>query len=219
MTRLHIFADESGNFDFTNGPGASKYFLITSVTFFDDFATCGELERLRYELAWDGIGHPGPFHAHSDKQVIRDRVFSLMAPHDFRVDATLLEKRKTQPHLRVSDERFYKYAWYYHLRHVAPQICGPNDEILIASASIGTRKKQGAYHAGVKDVISQTVPALTVRSAQWPADCDPGLQIADYCSWAIQRKWESNDQRSYSLIQTKIKSEFDLFARGTVTFY
>ena len=219
MTRLHIFADESGNFDFSNQLGATKYFAITSVTFFDDFATCGELEQLRYDLAWDGIKHPGPFHATTDKQAIRDRVFDVLAPHDFRIDATLLDKRKTQPHLRVSDERFYKYAWYYHLKYVAPQICGTGDEILIIAATIGTRKKQDAFHAGVKDVISQTVPAVKVQSAHWPASCDPGLQIADYCSWAIQRKWESSDQRSYSIIQSKIRSEFDLFARGPTTFY
>ena len=26
--RTHIYADESGNFDFTNGPGASRYFIL-----------------------------------------------------------------------------------------------------------------------------------------------------------------------------------------------
>ena len=48
---------------------------------------------------------------------------------------------------------------------------------------------------------------------------DPCLQIADYCCWAIQRKWESGDDRSYVLIKDKIQSDFNAFARGKTVYY
>lgn len=67
--------------------------------------------------------------------------------------------------------------------------------------------------------MNQVSPSLTARTAQWPADADTGLQIADYCSWAIQRKWERNDDRSYALVQDKIYSEFDVFSGGTTQYY
>ena len=45
------------------------------------------------------------------------------------------------------------------------------------------------------------------------------LQVADYCAWAIYRKWANNDMRSYALIQARIRNEFDIFERGNVNYY
>ena len=44
-------------------------------------------------------------------------------------------------------------------------------------------------------------------------------QIADYCCWAIYRKWEKGDLRSHDLIKNKIRSEFDMFAKGNIKYY
>ena len=55
--------------------------------------------------------------------------------------------------------------------------------------------------------------------AFWPSNSDPCLQIADYCTWAIQRKWEKNDSRSYDLIKDKIVSEYDIFRFGSTYYY
>ncbi len=35
-------------------------------------------------------------------------------------------------------------------------------------------------------------------------------QAVDYFGWAIYRKWDSEDKRSYQLIKKQIKSEFAL---------
>ncbi len=50
---------------------------------------------------------------------------------------------------------------------------------------------------------------------------DPLLWVADYCAWAIQKKWESNgeERRSFDLIQKKVATEFDLFKPGGEHFY
>jgi len=45
--RTHIYADESGNFDFTNGPGASRYFILASVATTDHAAETALLELRR----------------------------------------------------------------------------------------------------------------------------------------------------------------------------
>jgi hypothetical protein len=53
----------------------------------------------------------------------------------------------------------------------------------------------------------------------WSDQPDPCLQVADYATWAIQRKHEKNDARSYNLIKDKIASEFQPFRVGTTTYY
>ena len=65
----------------------------------------------------------------------------------------------------------------------------------------------------------------TVNPKAWAATfclaaTDPCVQIADYCAWAIQRKWEhKKDERSYDLIKDRITYEFDLWAHGTQHYY
>lgn len=212
-----MFGDEAGNLDFRVGQGASKYFVIGTVTV-GDCAAGDQLMALRRELAWQGIALESTFHASEDQQLVRDEVFRLLATCNLRIDTTILEKRKTQPHLQ-DKERFYKFAWYYHFKYVAPYIAAARDELLVVAASIGTKKRRKGIRIGIEDVVWQSARTGTWQVAFWPAESDPCLQIADYCTWAIQRKWEGGDDRSYKIIQSMIHSEYDLFSSGTTTYY
>lgn len=219
MARVHVFADESGNFDFSSSSGASRFFILATVTFFDDRQACADLESLRYDLAWRGIDHPGPFHATEDLQLIRDEVFRCLGPHAFRIDATILEKNKARPELRASDRSFYRFAWWMHMKYVSPEVAQQNDELLVIAASIGTRQRRVAFRDAVHEVMTQITPTVRTRTAAWRDDADTGLQVADYCAWALKRKWEDGDLRSYDLIRDRIRSEFDVFRRGTTRYY
>jgi Protein of unknown function (DUF3800) len=218
MARKYIFADESGNFDFSRKPGASRYFILTPVSA-SDCSMGDALLALRRDLAWRGVGLGTEFHATEDEQKIRDEVFGVIANLSLRVDATILEKAKAESQVRGSDERFYQTAWFFHLRHVAKQAASSNDEMLVVGASLGTKKKKEVFHDAVADVVGQVAPMLNYRTAFWSAASEPCLQVADYCSWAIQRKWERNDLRSYALIQKHITTEFDLWRGGRTLYY
>jgi hypothetical protein len=219
MPRVLVFADENGNFDFSRKQGASKYFILTTVTV-ADCASGSSVLDLRRELAWQGHGLDREFHATTDPQLIRDAVFASLAPLPFRIDCTIIEKAKAQPHLRSSDDRFYQYAWFYHMRYLAPRILRANDELLVVSASVGVKKQRGIFHAAVRDVVQQVAPGgIPHRVAFWSAQSEPCLQVADYCAWAVQRKWEGGDPRSYDLVKGKIRSEFEIFRLGRVTYY
>ena len=168
MARVHVFADESGNFDFSTNEGATRFFILTTVTFFEDRQACHELENLRYALAWEGAENFDLLRASEDKQAVRDRVFQVLDPHGFRVDSTIMEKRKSQPQLRTSAERFYQYAWFYHMKRVVPHIAAGVTELMVVAASIGVKGRRDAYHRGVRDVMEQVAP-VSVRTAHWPA--------------------------------------------------
>lgn len=208
MARVHLFADESGNLDFS-GRG-SRYFVLTSVAV-DGFAVGDALLALRRDMGWRGIPLAGAFHATTATQAVRDEVFATLANYPFRVDATILEKAHAYPHLRNDEVRFYKTAWYLHMRYVAPTIASATDELFVVGASLGTRKQYTLFCEAIVDVVQQTATGAVYRAAAWAADCEPCLQVADYCSWAIQRKWERNDARSYTLIKPKLATEYKAF--------
>ena len=217
MADRYVFADEAGNFDFSLNQGASRYFVLATVTL-DNCQLGKDLIDLRRSLAWDGIYLDRVFHATQDEQAIRDQVFHLLTGADFRVDATVLEKRKAQPHLQT-DTALYKMAWYLHFKYVAPRVVKSRNRLLVTAATLGTKKRRGIFHGAVDDVVFQVSPTLTHRVAFWPYESDACLQVADYCTWAIQRKWEGSDTRSHALIASKIKSEFDVFGTGTTYYY
>lgn len=220
MARVYVFGDEAGNFDFARKQGASLYFMIGTITIGSTDAG-DELLRLHRELAWQGVGLESAFHASTDKQVVRDQVFGVIQQMAFRFDATILEKPKAQPPLAADEDRFYKQAWYLHFKFVAPKVLDEHDELLVVAASMGTRKRKKAMRAALEDVVWQSAwqRTLDYQVAFWPAESDPCLQVADYCTWALQRKYESGDLRSYDLIKEKIKSEFLPFERGTKSYY
>jgi hypothetical protein len=215
LVRKYVFVDEAGNFDFS--PKGSNYFILTSVTL-DGFVAGDELLGLRRSLAWNGIELTNSFHAAEETQAVRNQVFDVLSRHDFQVDSTIFEKRKTQPHLQ-SEDALYPFAWFFHMKHVAPCVANHDDELMVVGASFATKKKRKVFADAVARVMRETAKCAEVRTACWAAGTDRCLQIADYCSWAIQRKWEQNDLRSHVLITSKIRSEYPIFQLGKTRYY
>jgi hypothetical protein len=154
-----------------------------------------------------------------DRQEIRNLVFKLLEAHEFRVDATILDKTKTLPRLAQDRLRFYKQAWYLHFQYVGPRVVGPEDDLLVVASALQVNRKKAVLGHAVRDVVGQIVEARSYQTAFWPAQADPCLQVADYVTWAIQRKHERGDSRSYELIRSKIASEFQPFRIGSTTYY
>jgi hypothetical protein len=219
MVRKHVFADEAGNFDFSKKVGASRYFILTTVS----MDTCGSgdaLAALRRQLTWDGHDVSNGFHATDDSHDVRMAVFNELATHDIRVDTVILDKPKAQPQTHYSESQFYKYAWFYHFKYVAPRLgLATSDELFVVGAAIETKKKRLAFHRAIQDVVAQVAPVSAVNTAFWPAVGEPCLQVADYCAWAMQRKWERGDDTWYQMIKPKVRSEFDLWRAGRTTYY
>jgi hypothetical protein len=223
MSNAYVFADEAGCFTFKRRhpdrkDGPSDYFILTTVTALD-WSISDDLLRVRRSLALNGEPERDKLHATADLQEVRNEVFSIIAKQEFRIDSTILKKSKAQPQTRTSDAKFYQTAWYFHWKHVGPVISKTCDKMLITAAALGHKKTRSAFKAGVNNPIQQVLPRDRWAVAFHDSCKDPLLWVADYCCWAIQKKWESKDSRSYDLIKDKIKTEYDLFAPGLMEFY
>jgi hypothetical protein len=219
--RRFVFADEAGDFEFSKKPNASKYFIVCALKA-DSCELGHDLLKLRRELLWDGVHIPDYFHASEDKQFVRDRVFQVLNSHEFEIYAQVLEKSKAQPKIRGTKHRFYQYAWFYLFKNTMPKIIqSANDQLMVTTASIGVKKGQADFSAAVVDVLQQTqrVDAGSWRTTFCSSASDPCLQAVDYCTWAIQRRWERSDARSYDLIKHKIKYEYETWRHSTQHHY
>lgn len=135
--RKYVYADEAGCFAFIRNPRASKYYIICTVEI-ENPALGASLLELRRELIWADLPVLEYFHATEDKQIVRDAVFDLIRTSSIKIGATILEKSKAQPQVKITEARFYKHGWYFHLSGVAPKLAlSKNDEVLFTTASIG----------------------------------------------------------------------------------
>jgi hypothetical protein len=219
MRRIHVFGDEAGDFVFEPPrEGVSRFFILGTITM-DECGIGDQLLALRREIAWGGLILDG-FHATTDKQWVRNKVFDVIAKCDgLRFDATILDKSKTIEKYRSDPIQFYKLAWYQHFKYVAPRIANVDDQLLVVASSVMINRKKKAVKEAVQSVVTQVAPTLDFHSAFLPALCDPCLQVADYCTWAIQRKYEQlEDHRSHELIRHLIHSEWQPFRNGTAHF-
>ena len=90
---------------------------------------------------------------------------------------------------------------------------------MVVASKVLINKKKAAVYRAVRDVVLQATPTTMFQTIFASAVSDPCLQVADYMAWAVQRKYERDDTRSYDLVRSKIATEFQPFRAGTPVHY
>lgn len=228
---LFLFLDESGNLDFSR-KGTRYWSLTAFCTFHPSQGKEGFLDLL-YSLADEGKGVPH-FHATEDRQAVRDEVFNLIRGLEdgHEVHSVIAEKRKAGRSLyrstvlrrgkrvEISDEsRFYEVVCKALLTYVfrCPRFAHAKHVVIVLSSIFTKERHQNIKSALIRGLTQRTTIPFQIYFQE--NRCDLNCQIADYCGWAIARKWELRDERSYNLIRGRIRNEFDIFERGLSTYY
>lgn len=203
---LYIFLDEGGNFDFSKN--GTRFFVVTSLAKERPFEAYKELAELKYDLVEQGV-HIESFHATEDKQAVRDKVFDIIERHldGIRVDSVIVEKCKTDPALQ-EPVRFYSKMVGYLLRYVLGKFnLSDYREVLVFTDSMPVERLKNAMQKAIKEVLSEMLPPTAqYRLFHHESKACLDLQIVDYCNWAIYRKHDRDDSRSYSKIERAVKS-------------
>ncbi|WP_221031575.1 DUF3800 domain-containing protein [Actomonas aquatica] len=216
---LYIFLDEAGNLDFS--PKGTKYFQLAALTKERPFHAYKELTELKYDLVELGTNLEY-FHASENAQPVRNRVFDIIRRNleGVRIDVLVVEKRKTGPALQPV-ERFYPQMLGYLLRYILEQ----HDlqrfrEVIVITDALPLKKKKAAIEKAIRQTLAKMLPAnARYRVLHHESKSNLDLQIADYCNWALFRKWKDGDLRSYNVIAPAVRSEFDIFRTGTTLYY
>lgn len=203
---LYIFLDEGGNFDFS--PKGTRYFSLSCVTTTRQFAINSELESYKYDCIEYGLQQEY-FHCTDDNNHVRNKVFAIIANNldDIRIDSLLVEKKELHIALR-EPKHFYPFMLGSLISHIIKQnnIIEYN-EIVVITDNLPQNKKREAIEKSIKMILSKVLIPVPYRIYHHASKSHYGLQIADYCNWAIFRKWERGDVSYYTKIQSSIYSE------------
>jgi hypothetical protein len=221
---LYLFVDESGNFDFT--PSGTRYFILTVLSTVNPFDIGSPFLKLRYDLlpnyaCGSSMEEQGFFHASEDTQEVRNNVFSILSQisHPMRVDSVIAQKNKANPKFYRQPLEFYKVLGEVLLKYSFNRAEWQDYEhVVVVFSSLFDKKKRGILKQAFKSLIKQYAKvtfALYFHNSKF----DLCNQATDYFGWAIYRKWESGDERSYGLVRDLIKSEFPIFNKGMSEYY
>jgi len=196
---LYIFLDESGNFDFSNSPGATEWFHLTSLSTTNPEKGLVEFYRAKHEFIISGQDIPC-FHASEDKQAVRDRT----------------------PNWRLQ-KIFYPKLLGYLLQYVFHPY-GMNaakfEHILVFLAKMQLPKgHREPMLASIKWFLKHNLGGVPFSLLLHSCDSHPYLQMVDYCCWAFHAKRERNEERPYQQIRHHVRSDFDIFASGYKDWY
>lgn len=133
-----------------------------------------------------------------------------MRSRDIKIDSVIAEKSKAHPAIQ-GDTEFYPRLLLYLMQGVISSV--QPDKAIVITDRMPVKHKRGIMEKAVKILLDQKLPG-NYLIAHHPSGSHYGLQIADYCCWAVFRKWERGDFAGYSLIRPMIKGEFDLFGDG-----
>jgi len=218
MSTLHVHIDESGDFNFSIH--GSKYYLFTAAWTYHPQELAHALISLRCELNKGGADL-SRFHASTDQQIHRNRVVNILATHhSWWFASIVIEKCKVNPVIR-QPETFYPKFLNSILLFIFRGNLKPNtSKVLIYTDRVPADAKKKIVSKSVTDLCKRTLGELPFCVMHHPSDSNAWLQVADYCSWSVCRKWENNDSRTYSVLKAHLlKTELDAMRIGDGTVY
>lgn len=227
MQPLYVFIDESGDFVFT--PKGSKYFVITAIITHNPNEALEQLTQLKSNLLTGEIFPElsqsyreenicNGFHATEDKQVVRDEVFKIISGMEYiKAHAIVVRKNKTNPAL-ISPEKFYPKMSSFLIDYIQKSYKFSKLCVMFNGSPID--KKKQAMLKGIKQEIERKGIDKEYYIYFPNSSTERMLDVADYVCWAIAKKWEREDERSYNIIKKFLGSEErDIFKNGDIEYY
>lgn len=104
----------------------------------------------------------------------------------------------------------------YLLGRVLPEELKANtNEVIVITDTIPVNRKRQAVEKSIRRAVRNQLPELKYRILHHQSRSHYGLQMADYCCWAIFRKWQKGESTWYDRIKPAMRGEFNVSRVGT----
>jgi len=210
----YIFLDESGDlgFNFKNKK-TSKIFVITCL-FSENKRPLEKIgKKTHLELRKKYKRKFGILHAVKEKPITRQRLLKRTALKNCAIMTIYLKKDKVYTRLQEEKAVLYNYVANILLDRIYSKKIVPFDKRIELIAS--RRETNKFLNQNFRNYLNnQTRNHYNIDfsvSIKTPSE-EKTLQVVDFVSWAIFRKYEYGDDSYYNLIKDKIKEENPLFS-------
>jgi hypothetical protein len=201
-------------------PRGSKYYIFCVTWTYDPQPLAHALTALRYQLNKNG-DDICRFHAMVDGPR-RNQVFAVLQAHSgWNFNAIIVEKRKVNPSIYDPHVFYPKFASIPLKFVLGYRILPTTSSVMIYTDRLPIQNHKEAIKKTIKTSCRSVLGhAMPFHVFHHPGESNCWLQVADYCGWAITRKWERSDLGPVQMLQRFYSGdELDVMARGTTTYY
>ena len=208
----YIFMDESGDLGFHKEKKNSRYFIITFL-FIDNKKHLDKiakkifswLSKKSVKVSWWVL------HCNKEKPTTRIRLLSLCQKLDMHLMTIYLNKSKVYTNLQNEKHLLYNYVVNILLDRITTKKIIPTKHTIEFIASRReTSKLLNQNFLGYLQKNMASKPFTLDFHIKTPLQ-EKGLQIVDFCCWAIFQKYEKQEESYYNLIKPLIIEEKWLF--------
>lgn len=210
---MYLFMDESGclGFDF-NKKKTSKWFVVTFLFSSSKRPLEKIVKKVHGGLRKQLHKHSGVLHCNNEKPATRKHLLKLLNEKDCSIMAIYLNKRKVYTRLQDEKHVLYNYVTNILLDRIFSKCFVPETKkITLIASKRETNKFLNDNFAGYLNRKVNHEHNIELKVEIKTPAAEKSLQIVDFVSWAIFRKYEYGDDSYYNLIKEKILEENALF--------
>jgi hypothetical protein len=208
-----IFLDESGDLGFNPIKKNSEYFVITILATSNKKPIEKIAKKVHASLRKKvkKLGG-GVLHAYKEKGSTKRRVLTQLNDKDCSIMTIYLNKSKVYTRLQEEKHVLYNYVTNILLDRIMCKKLIPKTEnvTLVASKRETNKFLNENFKDYLKGQVSNKFKIKIEVEIKTPSE-EKALQVVDFASWAIFRKYEKADNTYYDLIKKIIVEESPLF--------
>jgi len=209
---IFIFVDEAGDMDFS--AKGSKHYMFNFLIKTRPFNLHEYISNYRYSLLEKNLDPLGgkrldieAFHASEDNKYIKDEIFNIIETFNeesVKAYTYILEKPKVAPSKRQEKDKFYIDNLNLAIQQLLDILQIDKNFIIITDrlpVHKNKNKQISALKKGIKEYIKNKKLCIRYDIFHHCSASSVNLQIVDYISWAIFRKYEMHQDVFYKKIE------------------
>lgn len=210
----YIFMDESGDLGFNPNKKNSRYFIVT-IVFAKGKKPLERIVKKTHQSLRKNIKKMsgGVLHAVKEKPATRRKLLSQLPEHGCSIMAIYLNKANVYTHLQDEKHVLYNYVTNILLdRIMKKNFIDSTEQIVLVAERRETNKFINLNFSNyLENQIKQKHKLDLSVSIKTPSE-EKVLQLVDFISWSIFRKYERKDKSYYDIFKTKLVEESGLFS-------
>ncbi|MEM3334089.1 MAG: DUF3800 domain-containing protein [Thermoplasmata archaeon] len=196
--KIFVYIDESGDL----GKFGTDYFTVAGVVVEEPLILKRIIKKIRQRKLKKSIKQLPELKANKTNEFVKKAILKKISDSNLKIFAIVVEKTKILPHLYDVKDRLYNYI----CRILIDEIVEENYvsvHIIVDKKYTNTLIREN-FNSYIQKKINEKNSHIVVNIEHRDSQATPELQVVDFVAWAINRKFNSNDEIYYRMIEKNI---------------
>lgn len=200
---IYIFIDESGDL----GKFGTRYFIIAALCTEEPKPIYNIIKHIRERKLKKKLREISELKANNSNDFIRKTVLQKIVSHSCEFHILTVDKKQVRDYLFDNKNKLYNYLVGLLFEHIQE----PYDKLhLIIDKKDNKSIIQEDFNNYIKN--SKLKSNVKIEIEHLESHQNRGLQAVDFVAWSAHRKFNTNDDTFYTIIEPKIKKVTKLFS-------